>query len=107
LAGIAAINSVVARMFLLNALQPVLDIPTWAIVLRMMGAIIAIIIVVVNKMNEPDEGPNPDATRMLEGRRHLLPPNDAMIPQLLLNSELSRCLVLPAGWSIARCHLLQ
>jgi uncharacterized membrane protein len=66
-------------MFASTALQPVLDIPTWAIVLGMMGAIIAIIIVVVKKMNEPGEGPDPTPQDCWKAGVIYYNPNDAVL----------------------------
>jgi uncharacterized membrane protein len=76
---IIAINSVVAGIFALNAVQPVLGISDWVINLGMIGAIVAIVIVVVNKMKELGEGPDPTPQECWKAGVIYFNPNDAVL----------------------------
>jgi uncharacterized membrane protein len=66
-------------MFALIAVDPVLHIPFWAMMLGIMGAIIAIAIVVVSKMNEPGEGPDPTPQECWKAGIIYYNPNDAVL----------------------------
>jgi uncharacterized membrane protein len=79
LGAIVAINNVVGCMFALIAVDPVLHIPFWAMMLGIMGAIIAIAIVVVSKMNEPGEGPDPTPQECWKAGIIYYNPNDAVL----------------------------
>jgi uncharacterized membrane protein len=74
-----AVEYLMAALFTLIALQPVLGIPVWIVVLAPIPFIIVIIIVTVNKMNEPSEPLDPTPQECWKGGVIYYNPNDAVL----------------------------
>jgi len=79
LGGVIAINSALACLFALIAVQPLLPTPNWAIILGILGAILAITVAIVNKLNEPGEGPDPTPQECWKAGLIYYNPNDAVL----------------------------
>ena len=79
LGGMIAAEYLLGLVFALIAVQPLLGIPVWVIVLAPMAILIPLIIVLTNKMSEPWEAMDPTPNECWKGDILYYNPNDAAL----------------------------
>jgi uncharacterized membrane protein len=79
LGGVIAVGNLLAVLFALIAVQPVLGMPVWVIVLAPMAILIPTIVLMVNKLNEPSDPPDPTPNERWKGGIIYYNPDDAVL----------------------------
>jgi uncharacterized membrane protein len=79
LGGMIGVEYLIGLLISLIAVQPLLGIPVWVILLSPMSILIPLIIVMVNKMSEPEDPMDPTPNECWKGGVFYYNPNDAAL----------------------------